>query len=419
MVSEEDFRAFYAIALGIRRSFDPFPFPRRIIDSKKLKVVALELESIRIDLQFARDADSQQRLECLRDVRGKLKALLLDKEFAEIATKRRFRTVVPPDREHIFEELRDRDMLVSDAIDVFFQRLSKVEGEYTDNTDGSAALRKVVPDQKLAPAMFDIVNHKLVIINQVNKQDKEDERNIRNAFEALLNQGKNILEALQCSNCDRRILQRIHELQDKLSKKNNIIELGLMTLGVDRICKNASGELPEALSGAIEGHIAGIGMYVAQHAEWRRFSENAANVELDSGDVERISEAARAIIEGLEQNPEIADPEVPKTLRALSVLLKDPKLASRRAAFAVLRTVENLIAKVYHHGADFIDKTTTKTIDGLSSATSKVIVGTLIALAITATTNLGGLASGKIAESAWMKSAAEIVMKQLEKLGNE
>jgi len=86
-----------------------------------------------------------------------------------------------------------------------------------------------------------------------------------------------------------------------------------------------------------------------------------------------------------------------------------------RAAFAVLRTIENLVAKVYEYGADFLDKTVRKTLDDLSGAASKVVAGALIAIALAATANLGGVAS-KVAETAWMRTAAEIIKKQMEEL---
>lgn len=418
MLSDGAFRPFYFLVLGLRRSFD-LPLNRSrlpVADFDKIKEVALCFESLRIDLQAARGAENDLRFQCLKNVREKLFLLKDDPEFLEIAQRLRLRPIMQ-DRENGFEELREEGVSVVDGINIFLARFAEIEKQ--PSTDGSAALRRVVPNQKLAPAMFDIVAGKLVLVKQVTSPLPEDRKNIQQARDALLDRGKNILEALERSNCDRRVLQSIRDLQDALGKEDNIIELGLRSLGVDRICKNAAGELPEALSGTIEGHIAGIGMYVAQHLEWQRFSENAASVELDTDDVEKIAEAAQAIINGLERNPEISDQEVPQTLKALNTLLQDPRLAKRRAAFAVLRTVENLVAKVYQYGADYIDKTATKTIDGLSGATSKVIVGAMIAVAISATTSLGGLASGKIPESAWMRSAAEIVIKQLEKLAKD
>ena len=184
-------------------------------------------------------------------------------------------------------------------------------------------------------------------------------------------------------------------------------------MAVERVCKGAASELPDALLGAIEGQTAGIGMYVAQFPAWQRFSENAASVELDARDVQRIGEAAQVVIDKLNLQPEIADDEVPRTLKALRALIADPAQATKRAAFAVLRTVENLVAKIYQYGADFLDKTVMKTIDGLSGAASKVIIGSLLTIALAATVNLGGV-TGKVAETAWMKTAAELVRKQIE-----
>jgi hypothetical protein len=186
-----------------------------------------------------------------------------------------------------------------------------------------------------------------------------------------------------------------------------------MNIGVEGVRRGAAAELPDALNGEIEGYVTGIGMYVAQFVEWQRFSENAASIEIDVDDVRQIGISVDAILNQLEMNPDIADEEVPKTLKALRSLIANPALSSKRSAFAVLRTIENLVAKVYQFGADFIGETAEKTVHGLSSATSKVIVATLMGLALTATLSLGGVPS-KVAEIGWMKAAAEMVKKQIE-----
>jgi hypothetical protein len=420
MISVEIIEELYAAVAALRRSLD-MSMQMGVLSrdgkfSQRLKIVALKMESLRLDLQFVRRGRQEQPKEMLHNLRNDLAALLNDPDFVHVASRLRFRPI-PPGRAPLPVELQNPELSVPAAVDMLVRRIDELtESEIAHvAVSGSATLRRVVPAQKLAPAMFDILDSKLVLINQQATPRSEDIANIQRARDILLQRGKSIIEALEQSNCDRRVLGSLRELQSGLSNRDNIIELGLVNLGVDRVCKSAAAELPEALLGAIDGHIVGIGMYVAQFDEWQRFSENATNVEIDANDIERIGDAAQAIIERLDQHPEIAASEVPKTLKALHALISNPQLASKRAAFAVLRTIENLVAKVYQHGADFLDKTATKTVDGLSSTASKMIIGALMAVALAATTSLGGV-SGKVAEAAWMRTAAEIVKKQIEEV---
>ena len=83
-----------------------------------------------------------------------------------------------------------------------------------------------------------------------------------------------------------------------------------------------------------------------------------------------------------------------------------------------MRSIENLVSKVFSYGADFLEQTTTKTVNALSSAASKLVVIGLLTLALGGATSIGGVA-GKINEMAWLKNAVEIVQKQIDKLAKE
>ena len=65
-----------------------------------------------------------------------------------------------------------------------------------------------------------------------------------------------------------------------------------------------------------------------------------------------------------------------------------------------------------------MQKTVSKTIDSASTTTSRIIVITLLTLALGSATSIGPIAS-KVPEMNWMKTATEIVKKQLEKMASE
>jgi hypothetical protein len=421
MVSEREIDELYRGIMNLRASLD-LPMRNSLLRRDPIyleafKSISLKIESMRLDLSFARRTGERPSGEVLRQAETDLRELLDNPTFHELG-RRRFRSG-PPGRENLLQELNQGDRSIIEAAQILLRRINEMSrgsSEREEKGPSSVALRRVVPEQKLAPAMFDIIDGKLVLVKQTLQARADDAVNAQRARDALLERGKGIIDALERSNCDRRVVESMRQLQTELERQDNIIELGLMNMAVERVCKGAAAELPDALLGAIDGQTVGIGMYVAQFPAWQRFSENAASVELDVADVERIGEAAQAAIDKLALQPEVADENVPKTLKALRALIANPKVASQRAAFAVLRTVENLVAKIFQYGADFLDKTITKTIEGLSTTASRVIIGSLLAVALAATANLGGI-TGKVAETAWMKTATEIVKKQIEDAG--
>src|SRR3546814_3075773 len=76
----------------------------------------------------------------------------------------------------------------------------------------------------------------------------------------------------------------------------------------------------------------------------------------------------RSIISALTQNPSLADPEVPKTIAFVRQFLSFPGGASKRAAFAMIRTTENLVSSILRHSVSFFSKTAEKTVDAASTA---------------------------------------------------
>lgn len=164
----------------------------------------------------------------------------------------------------------------------------------------------------------------------------------------------------------------------------------------------------------LQSHTVGIGMYVAQFPDWARFTENAAAIQVSVADVPSLANLVGSIA-GATDFTEIADPEVPRTLKQLKLFAENPGKSTSRAALAVVRTVENLVIRIFSYGADFIEKTAAKAVDSASTVSSKAIVGTLLAIGLSAALGLGPIA-GKVEGMGWMKDAIEIVQRQLDVL---
>jgi len=179
------------------------------------------------------------------------------------------------------------------------------------------------------------------------------------------------------------------------------------------MCSQFQGELPDAINGMFGSYSTSISMYVAQFPEWEQFSQKAALVDLDDDDIADIDNAAGEIVAVLEQNPGLSSPEVPKTIKFVRELLATPGSSSRRAAFAMMRTIENLVASILRYSVAVIERTAEKTVDQVSTVAAATIVA-LLSVALVGATGIGAAAVN--AGTPWVRQAAEVVQKQIERL---
>lgn len=398
-------------------------FPIRIrsrIERADWKKSVLKIEGIRVDFnadRFIRSSEEDFPARAAEAQRN-LFLLLDDEEFLDSVAGIRFR--VSPGartREDIPSDFFAEGLNIADAIAILAKHLESAHAQELplDYSSDINRIKEIIPDQKIAPAKFDVAENKLILVDQPNLVRPDDEVNVRHARNALLSSGEKIIRELTQSNCDRRLIDSFSELQTGIASNDNIIELGLLNIGCEAICNISKDELPDAVKGMIDGHTVAVAMFVAQFPEWQKFSENAASVSMGADDIAKIAKSASAVAAKLENRPDLSDPDVPHTIRALVSLIQTPGKASKRAAFAVLRTIENLVSKVISYGLSLIDSTATKTIDGLSSAASKAIVIGLMTLAINSVTDLGSVTS-KISEASWMRTAVSAVKKHIEGL---
>jgi hypothetical protein len=284
--------------------------------------------------------------------------------------------------------------------------------ENLDKVAVIARLKKIVPEQKLAPAQFDVVKNKVTISKSKSGSAEEDRLNIEAARESIVKSGKEIIDSLRSSNCDNRLLESVQNLHQQIVTNASAVQVGISNISCGIIADQFQGELPDALVGKIKAHNISIGMFVAQFPDWTRFSENAASAEIDQRDAEDVDRAAKNIISYLDSNKDIADPSVVKAFRELRNISGNPNKAAKRALFAVIRTIENLASKVFQFAISYLEQTTKQTVDGLAKATSKIIIGSMVALAITGASSILGLTS-KISELSWLNTAIEMVQKQM------
>lgn len=276
-----------------------------------------------------------------------------------------------------------------------------------------ANLRGLVPAQKVAPVQFEMRSGRLAVLHAPRKGLPEDITNIDNAKRALLEQGRKIIAELERSNCDKRLLESLQHLQRELDADENAIQLGLSNIACEVMVRQFQSELPDAVFAMVQAHTRGVEMFAAQFPEWGKFVENAASTALAESDIESVSRAAAEVLHTLEHSPSLAEPEVPKTILRLQELLAAPDASTKRAGFAMLRTLENLISKIYTHCVDLLDQTATNTVKQLSKVAAGAIVATLLTMAVGAASAIAPIAV-KVPEMQWLRSATEVIKRELQ-----
>lgn len=275
-------------------------------------------------------------------------------------------------------------------------------------------LTTIVPRQQVAPARFDVVDGRIVLADLIPKTLEEDRGNISAALDHIKGSGESLIRSLEQSNCDRRLLDSVRELHTQIEANGNAVKIGLTNLACGVMSAQFQQELPDALNAMFNSYSASVSMYVAQFPEWEQFTQRAASIDLDEEEIAEIDVAASEVIRALESQPELADPEVPKTIKLVREFMSRPGNSAKRAAFAMMRTIENLVSSIVRHSVAALERTAEKTVDGLSTAASKIIVG-LLSIALVGATGIGSAAVH--AGAPWVKQAAEVVQRQISQLG--
>jgi len=415
---DEQNRLIQTVLSGIRRGLED-NVGARLPAEPAVRSTLHQIEKIRSSLSTGLRHPGWVRL--LVEVRSEIEALVGTEAFTKFATKAPFRpTHSRSTRRQLFEINPEFGQAISalEAAHLLINVVSLlIRHSRSSEPSDVAELRRIIPPQKVAPIQFEIRDGRLALERKISATEAPDRASAEIARQELLRSGQRILTELRNSNCDRRLIESLEYLQDQLSTGESIIRVGLSNIGCEKLCDVYEAERPEAVA-MIRSHTHGVNLFAAQFPEWHRFIENAAAVQINDNDVATIHATTKALVQRLDAETDLVDPEVPKTLSRLNNLISNPRTASKRAAFAILRSIENLASKVFSCGADLIEKTVTKTIDGLSTAASKALVVGLLTIALAGASSIGPVAS-KVKEMAWLRSAVELVQRQIERMLKE
>ncbi|WP_264939800.1 hypothetical protein [Sphingomonas caeni] len=269
-------------------------------------------------------------------------------------------------------------------------------------------LLKNTPVQKIGPAQFGITDGVLKIVPQDPVPMEGAELAANQAREVLLEVGAKLRAELERSNCDPRLASAVDSLHASLSTGRDIIRTGLLAVSLENMRAAYAHELHDAVSAMMMGYSHGLNLYVGQHYEWRKFVENAALADLDDNDIPDLKRMATELSTILETRDNV-DPEVPKTLLVLSDAISGPKKAMRRAAFGIVRTVENLTSAILRWSANLVVDTGVQTSSLLAKGGSRAIAIGLLGAALHAIIGIEPIAAG--VGAAWLIHAKKTAEK--------
>lgn len=258
--------------------------------------------------------------------------------------------------------------------------VANVAERHADTIKFSAErFRSLIPGQKVAPVQFEVLNDQIVISADTSNARKGSEDIAQIAREEILEQTDEIVSSLENSNCHPQIATVLKTLGEKVRLGSNAIRIGLQAIQCQNIINQFSDELPDAILGKIVGHLQSVQMFIGQFDEWQKFCENSRSADLDEQSKNVLEHATEELADILGKNPNLSDPEVPRTLLFIKDCLNNPKMTASRTAYAALATVENLVSAVFNYTKDFLDETFRKSLKiasvGIGGALGLAAVG--------------------------------------------
>jgi hypothetical protein len=272
-----------------------------------------------------------------------------------------------------------------------------------------------VPEQNIAPVYFSVRDNKIAVRPATSSVEPGDQQNVDGARRELIEVSARLLPDLIDSNFDRRVAVLFENLHKKLVEEGNAVAIGIAHLPCTAAYAKIKDEMADILAIQVATYLQGVGMLVAQFPDWQRFVENANMVEISPREIEQIKAHAHGLVAKLEAQPEGVEPEVPRSFKALLSLVEDPQAASKRAAYALVTSIENLVKCSWRFGAEFLTNIASETSKTLATYTSRVLVVALLTYVSAGIYGIGPAASANT-DSQWMKPVKELAEKYIAEL---
>jgi hypothetical protein len=284
------------------------------------------------------------------------------------------------------------------------------------------AIQDFTPRQQLGPFQYEF-EQGVLRIRHVPAISAEDRTEIVDqARRALIEQGARLLTWLKETNCDHRVIETIAFVQERLERKQDIVALGVANSAATMMGAELADELAPVVTTMLKSHSASIAMYLSQFPDWVTYVRSLGEVKLSPADIEQLAASGRDLLAQLGKAGDAVHSEVPASIRFLLRLVADPEDTAQSTAFALIRTIENLVARIFRYGAAFLDAPISGAIEGIrkgtSSAVSKLVIAGLLAAAVELAGGFGPIVA-KLGELEWIQQVADIVRPEIQKLLTE
>jgi hypothetical protein len=230
-------RDIAAFLIALRRSVDE-PFARRVrlesYDINEYMKIMLMIEEARIRFDSHFYSSDRRNVDKIRESKYDLIKFIDDfivaaSSYPDIFSLPFRGFIARRPRINIQEEMQSifyNELDVVDAIAIFRDVISRSEiNNYVDKIISLNDFVETVPLQQVAPAKFDIVANKIILADGAPKTLKDDRNNISAAFDHIRNAGRNLIASLEGSNCDRRLIDSVKDLQDQIEKMEILLKL--------------------------------------------------------------------------------------------------------------------------------------------------------------------------------------------------
>lgn len=391
-----------------------------VFDQLLIKQLLMNLEAARLSLgpmALRAPLGFREAVPRLLEFVTELNKILFDENLRRVAERIRFVLLSPgtPVGSQVltlFPHFKEKPTLIT-ALDALVTMANMILMSAPETSDAIELLdvRGLIPEQRISPIQFDIKDGRLSVSHQADLADDQDEQNVESARGSLLESGARVIRQLQSSNCDKRLVETISYVQSQLENDLNAIRIGLANAQAEALYTAFTDELPTAVAALLQAHIQNIYLFVRQFPNWNRFVQNSVEVSIEPSDIRSIAASTDALVAELESAPELVDPEVPRLIRYVKEFVEKPSTSGKRAAFALVRTIENLVSSIYAYVIDFADQIITKTIK-LSSAAIGASVAVWIGLAASGSDSLGPVVS-KIPELSWIKTVSDYLKRRV------
>jgi hypothetical protein len=312
-----------------------------------------------------------------------------------------------------FAGFEEANLSVGDVLKQLVELIEEISPEEADQADVER-LAEVLPEQSLGAATFSIRNDKLELKVQDAAVPKRDASIINEAKRELERITRGLNRELANTNCDRRVVEAGEALETALASGTDIISLGIRGEVFSQTTERLSNELPSSVLAILTAHGSVLKMYLGQYPEWVHFVQNAARAEITGSSALAAQNASADLRRHLDGKYDLADPEVPRLLRLLEEASRSPGTAGQRATFALVRALENFVIAAYHLLVQYLRKTGEKTVDRLSSTTSKLISAGVVSAAVYVALSLTTVGVA-LPGSGWIVEATKIVAQLLPK----